>query len=244
MIWFYSHKLKRILFVGNIVSSLLSVIPFLIILIYYKNFELIICDQTDIIQEEFYEGWSLNIKLIKQKEKALWLARNKSIQMADGEIIILTEDDVINAIDETLYVIEQDRWQNLGSAIAQVALGKKIDELGGTEAIEEARTQVEWCFLKYKDEYSNNMRKLITKLTNVPPRFDIFELRFTIEQQRDIYKENRQMRINNTIRKVIFEQNEKKQSLIAETKIIKNRLGYIVENSNKYNLKNNLLKAL
>jgi len=44
--------------------------------------------------------------------------------------IILTEDEVINAIDETLYVIEQDRWQNLGSAIAQVALGKKIDELG------------------------------------------------------------------------------------------------------------------
>jgi len=42
MIWFYSHNLKRILFVGNIVSSLLSVIPFLIILIYYKNFELII----------------------------------------------------------------------------------------------------------------------------------------------------------------------------------------------------------
>ena len=42
IIWLYSHKLKRILFVGNIVSSLLSVIPFLIILIYYKNFELII----------------------------------------------------------------------------------------------------------------------------------------------------------------------------------------------------------
>ena len=31
MIWFYSHKLKRILYcIGNIVSSLLSVIPFLI----------------------------------------------------------------------------------------------------------------------------------------------------------------------------------------------------------------------
>jgi 4-hydroxybenzoate polyprenyltransferase len=42
IIWLYSHKLKRILFVGNIVSSILSVIPFLIILIYYKNFELII----------------------------------------------------------------------------------------------------------------------------------------------------------------------------------------------------------
>jgi len=42
VIWLYSHKLKRTLFIGNVVSSLLSVIPFFIILIYYKNFELII----------------------------------------------------------------------------------------------------------------------------------------------------------------------------------------------------------
>lgn len=44
--------------------------------------------------------------------------------------IILTEKDVENAIEETLYVIEQARWQNVGSAIAQIALGKRINELG------------------------------------------------------------------------------------------------------------------
>ena len=44
--------------------------------------------------------------------------------------IILTEQDVLDALDETLYVIEQARWQNVGSAIAQIALGKKINELG------------------------------------------------------------------------------------------------------------------
>jgi len=44
--------------------------------------------------------------------------------------IILTEDDVRNSIEETLYVIEQSRWQNVGSAIAQIALGKRINELG------------------------------------------------------------------------------------------------------------------
>jgi asparagine synthase (glutamine-hydrolysing) len=44
--------------------------------------------------------------------------------------IILTEDDVKDAINETLYVIEQARWQNVGSAIAQIALGKRINELG------------------------------------------------------------------------------------------------------------------
>lgn len=44
--------------------------------------------------------------------------------------IILSEDDVQNSIEEALYVIEQCRWQNLGSAIAQIALGKKINEMG------------------------------------------------------------------------------------------------------------------
>ena len=44
--------------------------------------------------------------------------------------IILTEKDVLDSIEETLYVIEQARWQNLGSAIAQVALGRKINEMG------------------------------------------------------------------------------------------------------------------
>ena len=61
----------------------------------YQNFEVIICDQTDVIPKGFYDGWKLNIQLIKQEEKALWLARNRSIQEANGEIILLTEDDVL-----------------------------------------------------------------------------------------------------------------------------------------------------
>ena len=38
IIWFYSHKLKKILLVGNITASLLAVLPFFGILMYYKNF--------------------------------------------------------------------------------------------------------------------------------------------------------------------------------------------------------------
>jgi hypothetical protein len=118
---------------------------------------------------------------------------------------------------------------------------KTIDELGGNDAIEEARTQVQWCFLRYKDDYSNNMRKLITKLTNVPPKFDIFELRFTLDQQRDIYKESKDMGISHTIRKVISEQSEKKSLLLKESQIIKNRLLFVYNSSNRRTLKNNLL---
>jgi glycosyltransferase involved in cell wall biosynthesis len=59
----------------------------------YQNFEVIICDQTDVIPKEFYEGWNLNIQLIKQEEKALWLARNTCIKQAKGEYILLFDDD-------------------------------------------------------------------------------------------------------------------------------------------------------
>jgi len=61
----------------------------------YRNFEVIICDQTDVILDDFYTRWKLNIRLIKQEEKALWLARNRSIHKSNGEIILLTEDDVL-----------------------------------------------------------------------------------------------------------------------------------------------------
>src|SRR5690606_25687633 len=38
-IWFYSHKLKRIPFVGNLVSATLSIAPFFVLFVYYRNFQ-------------------------------------------------------------------------------------------------------------------------------------------------------------------------------------------------------------
>lgn len=41
-IWFYSHKLKKIPFLGNFVSAVLAITPFFAVFIYYKNFDLVI----------------------------------------------------------------------------------------------------------------------------------------------------------------------------------------------------------
>ena len=41
-IWFYSHKLKKYPFVGNLVAATLAVIPFFAVFIYYKNFAMVI----------------------------------------------------------------------------------------------------------------------------------------------------------------------------------------------------------
>ncbi len=41
-IWLYSHKLKRIPFLGNIVSAILAIAPFFVVFVYYRNFETVI----------------------------------------------------------------------------------------------------------------------------------------------------------------------------------------------------------
>ncbi|WP_179333578.1 geranylgeranylglycerol-phosphate geranylgeranyltransferase [Winogradskyella costae] len=41
-IWFYSHRLKKLPMVGNLVSAILTVTPFFVIFIYYQNFEPVI----------------------------------------------------------------------------------------------------------------------------------------------------------------------------------------------------------
>jgi len=41
-LWFYSHKLKKMLFIGNIFSAILTIAPFFAIFLYYKNIDLII----------------------------------------------------------------------------------------------------------------------------------------------------------------------------------------------------------
>jgi len=41
-IWFYSHKIKKYTFLGNLFAALLAILPFFAILLYYKNFDKII----------------------------------------------------------------------------------------------------------------------------------------------------------------------------------------------------------
>ena len=60
----------------------------------YTNFEVIVVDQSEPFQETFYNDFDLDFNVIKQKEKALWLARNTAIKNAKGDIIALSEDDV------------------------------------------------------------------------------------------------------------------------------------------------------
>jgi len=59
----------------------------------YKNFDVIVVDQSEPFQKEFYDSFNLDIKLIHQEEKALWLARNRAVEVSDANYLLLFDDD-------------------------------------------------------------------------------------------------------------------------------------------------------
>ena len=59
----------------------------------YKNFEVIIVDQSDQFNSKIYNKYQLNINLVYQKEKALWMARNTGIKKARGKYLLFFDDD-------------------------------------------------------------------------------------------------------------------------------------------------------
>ncbi len=60
----------------------------------YKNFEVIVVDQSEPFDTMFYNDFDLKLTVIRQDKKALWLARNTAIKASKGEYIAMYEDDV------------------------------------------------------------------------------------------------------------------------------------------------------
>src|SRR5690606_14372646 len=60
----------------------------------YPHFEILVVDQSEPFYPVFYQHFQLPSRVIRQEEKALWLARNTAIEEAQGDLIALSEDDV------------------------------------------------------------------------------------------------------------------------------------------------------
>jgi glycosyltransferase involved in cell wall biosynthesis len=59
----------------------------------YSNFEVIVVDQSEPFQKDFYDSFNLDLQVIDQREKALWLARNTAVKISKGNLLLLFDDD-------------------------------------------------------------------------------------------------------------------------------------------------------
>ena len=106
----------------------------------YQNFDVIIIDQSEPFQKKFYDNFHLDIKLIHQKEKALWLARNKAIEFSDADYLLLFDDDSrvdINWISNHLKCLD--------FFDADISSGVSISTVG-------ARVPDNYSFFKYSEQ--------------------------------------------------------------------------------------------
>ena len=122
-LWFYSHKLKRLLFLGNLFYSLLTITPFFAILLYYKNIDLIIAP---------YALFLFFILLLKDITKDLknlvgdFTENYQTIPVVFGEdfsriiILLITFINVILIIN--LFINFSDGYMNIYYGISLVLL--------------------------------------------------------------------------------------------------------------------------
>ena len=96
----------------------------------YKNFEIIIIDQSESYSREFYNNYKLIIKVIHQTEPALWEARNTGVKLAKSNYLLFLDDDSIiqpNWISSHLKCIDYYDAQ-LSSGISLSISGAKVPE--------------------------------------------------------------------------------------------------------------------
>lgn len=59
----------------------------------YKNFEVIVVDQSNPFDEAFYKQFHCRTTLIHQKERLLWTARNNAVKATKADYLLFFDDD-------------------------------------------------------------------------------------------------------------------------------------------------------
>lgn len=106
----------------------------------YQQMEVIVVDQSEPFQEAFYQNRQLNIRVWYQEEKALWKARNDAIRAANGNLILLYDDDSRIEPDWILHHLKALDFFN-----ADISSGVSISRVG-------ARVPAHYSHFRWSDQ--------------------------------------------------------------------------------------------
>lgn len=136
----------------------------------YKNFEVIIIDQSDDFQEDFYKEFNLNFKIIRQKEKLLWTARNKAIKASSADYLLFFDDDSRVEPDWIIQHLKCIDYfgADISAGVSLAQVGQKISE--------------SYSFFRWADQFDSG-NALIKK--NVMKSLGMFDEQFNGQRMGD-----------------------------------------------------------
>ena len=109
----------------------------------YNNFEVIIADQTDVPNKEFYDKFNLNLKIIFQDGKGQWLARNEAARKCTGDYFLFFDDD--SRVDKDWI---SEHMKGLDYFKADISAGVSLSTVG--DAIPE-----NYSFFRWADQFDS-----------------------------------------------------------------------------------------
>ncbi|MDB5193068.1 MAG: glycosyltransferase family 2 protein [Segetibacter sp.] len=96
----------------------------------YKNFEVIVVDQSVPFNQDFYNNYDLKLNVIHQKEKLLWTARNNAIKATNAAYLLFFDDDSRvepNWISEHLKCLDYFNC-DISAGVSLAKVGMKISQ--------------------------------------------------------------------------------------------------------------------
>lgn len=96
----------------------------------YKNFEVVVVDQSDEYDENFYKEFQLQFTIIRQQEKKLWTARNNAIKKTSAALLLFFDDDSRVAPD---WITEHIRCldffkADISAGVSLAVIGQKVSD--------------------------------------------------------------------------------------------------------------------
>jgi hypothetical protein len=106
----------------------------------YPHFEVIVVDQSAPFRKAFYDDFQLPLRVLQQEEKALWLARNRAVEEADGDLLLFFDDDSRVGPDWI-----SQHWRGLHYFGCDLSSGVSISAVG-------SRPPAHYSFYRWSDQ--------------------------------------------------------------------------------------------
>lgn len=136
----------------------------------YTNFDVIVVDQSDPFDENFYKQFNLKLNVIHQKEKLLWTARNRAVKASKADYFLFFDDDSRVEPDWIEHHIKTLDFFN-----ADISAGVSLAVIGG-------KVPDSYNFFRWADQFDSG-NALVKK--SVFQKIGLFDLQFNKQSMGD-----------------------------------------------------------